>query len=90
MGVDLAWQTRPYRLLPAEKWNTYDAGLNLPAADHDAIQKAYELANDFNVAMEHGPTVFGDPEPDLGGLREAFLTAETIIDSLHSESGQAA
>jgi len=75
----------PYQLLPAEKWNAYGAGLNLPEADHDAIQNAYELANDFNQRMQRGPVVFGNPEPDLDGLRQAFLRAETIVDSLHSE-----
>jgi hypothetical protein len=80
----------PYQLLPAEKWNAYGAGLNLPEVDHDAIQNTYELANDFNQRMQRGPVTFGDPEPDLDGLRQAFLQAEAILDSLHSESGPAA
>jgi hypothetical protein len=80
----------PYQLLPADRWNAYGAGLNLPAADHDAIQDAYELANEFNQQMDRGPVAFGDPEPNLGALREAFLQAEAILDSLHSENGPAA
>jgi len=71
----------PYQRLPADKWNDYGASLNLPQAHHDVVQEAYELANDFNVEMERGPSTFGDPEPDLEALREAFGEAKRVIDA---------
>lgn len=69
----------PYQPLPAEQWNLYGAALHLPQPDHDVVQETYELANDFNHHMERGPTAFGDPEPDLEGLRTAFEEATRII-----------
>jgi hypothetical protein len=71
----------PYQPLPAEQWNTYGAGLNLPQAQHEIVQEAYERANDFNHAMQRGPSAMGDPEPDLEGLREAFIQAARVIDN---------
>lgn len=72
----------PYQPLPSEKWNLYGAALQLPQADHDLVQEAYELANDFNHHMLRGPSAFGDPEPDLEGVRRAFDEAEQIISAL--------
>jgi hypothetical protein len=69
----------PYQRLPAEKWNAHGAALHLPQEDHDLIQAAYELANDFNVVMERGPQTYGDPEPDLDGLRQAFEQAAAAL-----------
>ena len=68
-----------YQQLPAERWNTYGASLQLPEADHEAINNAYEMANDFNVEMEHPPQVFGQPDPDLASLRCAFEHALDLL-----------
>jgi hypothetical protein len=83
----------PYQRLPAEQWNTHGVGLDLSQPDHDTIQQAYELENDFNTEMERGPRHFGDPDPDLDGLREAFRKAENVLDSVavdHQSSDSAA
>jgi len=75
------WPIRenPYQPLPAERWNAYGATLGLPETDHDVVQDAYEMANEFNVKMERGPVTFGDPEPDLDGLRHAFNRAASVV-----------
>lgn len=75
------WPIRqnPYQRLPAERWNAYGATLGLPETDHDVIQDAYELANEFNAKMETGPMTFGDPEPDLEGLQHAFNRAANAL-----------
>ena len=38
------------------------------------------MAGDFNQLMERGPIAFGDPEPDLDGLRAAFEDAQRVLD----------
>lgn len=75
------WPIRenPYQPLPAERWNAYGASLGLPETDHDVVQDAYEMANEFNVKMGRGPATFGDPEPDLEGLRHAFDRAASAV-----------
>lgn len=75
------WPTResPFQPLPAERWNSYGASLGLPETDHDVIQDAYEMANEFNVTMGRGPSTFGDPEPDLESLQHAFDRAASAV-----------
>jgi hypothetical protein len=78
-----------YQRLPSDRWNTYGASLQLPEADHQAIQDAYEMANDFNIAMENPPLVFGEPEPDLAGLRRAFERALDLLPATDGITGRA-
>ena len=46
-----------------------------------------ENHRDLEHRMQRGPLAFGDPEPDLDRLRQAFLRAQAILDALHSELG---
>lgn len=71
----------PYQPLPSEKWNLFGPSLHLPQKEHDTVQEAYELANDFNHLMQRGPRHFGDDEPDLGSLRKVFDRAAAVIES---------
>jgi uncharacterized membrane protein len=71
-----------YERVPSQTWNLHSDACGLPAADRVAIQDAYDRASIFDDEMLRRDDVgFGEPEPDLAGVADAFADAAARIDA---------
>lgn len=84
-GWNTIWPDKknPYAPLPIVEWQRHGGALDLPAIEWDAVDRAYDLAEQFNegrlAALAQETSGSGPGEPNLSALRLAFVRADTAL-----------